>query len=240
MSVPESGREQRDRTRTGGSRIVPAVSAATPLTVVTQTPEDTVVLQVLCPMTPGSLISETDHRNISSEEGSQGRCPPCLLGHRGATRGSASLKRQTSRARPRRRILGLTRPTSAPTNGSWRSCTSGTWPIPVLWTGRGGASSPTTSLRSPTEPAPSPCSRPPRSRPRQPLRPRQLRHPRRPPRLRGSLPRPPCPLARAQPRRPRRPRCKDPPCRKGPPRRKDPPRPRARVRRKHKDRPRRR
>ena len=109
------------------------------------------------------------------------------------------------------------RPTSAPTNGWSRSSTSVIWLILVRWTGPGGASSPTISPPSPTEPgrsrssgsrAPGRPRRPRRSRVRrhrQPPRPRRPHPPRRP-RPRSPLPRPlrllpqlpPYPLPRAQ------------------------------------------
>ena len=112
------------------------------------------------------------------EEGFTGRCPPCLLGHRRVTRRSASPKlhkslgnhasqpaRRTGRERAEPRRITRTRPTSAPTNGWSRSSTSGIWPTLARWTGPGGASSPTISPPSPTEPGPSRSSG---SRPRRP------------------------------------------------------------------------
>jgi hypothetical protein len=111
-----------------------------------------------------------------SEEGFQGRCPPCLLGHRRETRKSAKPKRHTSlnhrssqpahRARQADQSLPRARRTSAPTNGSWKSFTSGIWPTRLRWTGPGGVSSRTTSRPSPTEPDPSRSSRRPLGRAR--------------------------------------------------------------------------
>jgi hypothetical protein len=157
-----------------------------------------------------------------SEEGIQGRCPPCLLGHRRETRKSAVPKRHTSlnhhSSQPGRRAhqadqsLPRARRTSAPTNGSWKSFTSGTWPTRLRWTGPGGVFSRTTSRPSPTEPDPSRSSRRRRSRgtpkdPRgTPKHPPRRRHRPRlaagPPGRRRRLPRPrllPRPLLRPPP-----------------------------------------
>jgi hypothetical protein len=170
-------------------------------------------------------MGRVNQRLRISEEGFTGRCPPCLLGHRMVTRRSASPKlhkspgqlasqpaRRTRRERVRawareraepRRITG-TRPTSAPTNGWSRSSTSGIWLTPVRWTEPGGASSPTISPPSPTEPglsrssgsrAPRRPRRPRRSRPSPPRRP-DRRVPRARRRRAPSRPRPKSPLPR--------------------------------------------
>ncbi len=174
-----------------------------------------------------ALMGRGNQRLRISEEGFTGRCPPCLLGHRRVMRRSASPKlhkslghhvsqpaRRTGRERARKWARGWARkwaephritrarPTSAPTNGWSRSSTSVIWLTLVRWTGPGGASSPTISPPSPTEPGRSRSSgsRAP-GRPRRPRRSRQRRHhqpprPRRPhpprrPRPRSPLPRPP-------------------------------------------------
>src|SRR2546430_553511 len=81
---------------------------------------------------------------------------------------------------------GRPAPTSVPTNGSWTSCTSATWPTRVRWTWRGGASSPTT---------PRPRGRPGRPpTPRPPHRPASRGRRRRP-----SLAAPPPPLPPPRP-----------------------------------------
>ena len=118
--------------------------------------------------------------------------------------------RPGDRAEPRR--ITRTRPTSAPTNGWSRSSTSGIWLTLVRWTEPGGASSPTISPPSPTEPglSRSSGSRAPR-RPRRPRRPGPS-PPRRPdrrvPRARRrrapSRPRPKSPLPRPLGRLPAR------------------------------------
>jgi hypothetical protein len=170
-------------------------------------------------------MGRVNQRLRISEEGFTGRCPPCLLGHRRVMRRSASPKlhkspghlasqtaRRTRRERVRawareraepRRITG-TRPTSAPTNGWSRSSTSGIWLTLVRWTEPGGASSPTISPPSPTEPglsrssgsrAPRRPRRPRRSRPGPPRRP-DRRVPRARRRRAPSRPRPESPLPR--------------------------------------------
>jgi hypothetical protein len=175
-------------------------------------------------------MGRTNQRLRTSEEGFTGRCPPCLLGHRRVTRRSASPKlhkslgryasqpahrtgREKARGSAEPRRITRTRPTSAPTNGWSRSCTSGIWLTLVRWTEPGGASSPTISPPSPTAPGLSRRSgarvprrprRPSRSPPRPPRRPdrrapraRRRRGPSRP-RPRSPLPRPRCPLPPAQ------------------------------------------
>jgi hypothetical protein len=169
-----------------------------------------------------ALMSRGNQRLRILEEGFTGRCPPCLLDHRRVTRRSASLKlhkslghyasrpaRRTGRETAEPRRITRTRPTSAPTNGWSKSSTSGIWLILVRWTGPGGASSPTISPPSRTEPGLSRSSRPPR-----PLRPRRGHQPRLHgrPRLRSSRRhrRPRQPSRPRQPRPPRRPRRKPP------------------------------
>ncbi len=167
-----------------------------------------------------ALIGRGNQRLRISEVGFTGRCPLCLLGHRRVTRRSASPKlheslghhvsqpaRRTARewarewAEPHR--ITRARPTSAPTNGWSRSSTSVIWLILVRWTGPGGASSPTISPPSPTEPGRSRSSGPRApGRPRCPRRSRVRRH-RQPPR-----PRRPHPPRRSHP--PRRPRPRSP------------------------------
>ena len=174
-----------------------------------------------------ALIGRVNQRLRISEEGFTGRCPPCLLGHRRVTRRSASPKlhkslghlasqsarrtgRERVRAEPRR--ITRTRPTSAPTNGWSRSSTSGISLTLVRWTEPGGASSPTISPPSPTEPglslssgsrAPRRPRRPRRSRPSPPRRP-DRRVPRARRRRAPGRPRPKSPLPRPLGRLPAR------------------------------------
>ena len=170
-------------------------------------------------------MGRVNQRLRVSEEGFTVRCPPCLLGHRRVTRRSASPKlhkslghlasqpaRRTGRKRARERTparaeprrITPTRPTSAPTNGWSRSSTSGIWLTLVRWTEPGGASSPTISPPSRTEPGlsrSSGCRAPRRPRRPRPSRPSPPRRPdrRTPPARRRrapSRPRPKLPLPR--------------------------------------------
>ncbi len=172
-----------------------------------------------------ALMGRANQRLRISEEGFTGRCPPCLLGHRREMRRSASPKlhkslghsasqpaRRTGRKRARERAparaeprrITRTRPTSAPTNGWSRSSTSGIWLTLVRWTEPGGASSPTISPPSRTDPGlsqSSGCRAPRRPRRPRPSRPSPPRRPdrRAPParwRRAPSRPRPKLPLPR--------------------------------------------
>ena len=165
-------------------------------------------------MAPGSLIRRPKTSIHISEEGSMSAVSS------GSPQGSAEVRepeasrepgpdRASQRAEQRNRTRSRARRTSAPTNGWWRSCTSGTWRIPVRWTGPGGASSPTTQPALPNGTGPQPVLDAPATAPA--TSPQVRRRQAAPAVAQAPAPRRPRRRPPRPPRRPRRPRaCRRP------------------------------